>query len=152
MQIGKQAELVVVAPATANLLAKAAYGLADDLLTNTLLTAHCPVIMFPAMHTEMWEHPATRANVATLRDRGVPGRRSGFWAPHRFDSGPGRLPEPEAIAWIVQAALASGTSNPTCGAGTSSSAAVAPANASTRYVTSGTVRVVGRPCRWPQRR
>lgn len=107
VRIGQQAELVVVAPTTANLLAKAAYGLADDLLTNTLLTAHCPVIMFPAMHTEMWEHPATRANVATLRDRGIlvvdpdSGRLAGF------DSGPGRLPEPEAIAWIVQAALAS---------------------------------------------
>ena len=60
VRIGQQADLVVVAPATANLLAKAAYGLADDLLTNTLLTAHCPVLMFPAMHTEMWEHPATR--------------------------------------------------------------------------------------------
>ena len=107
VRIGQQADLVVVAPATANLLAKAAYGLADDLLTNTLLTAHCPVVMFPAMHTEMWEHPATRANVQTLRDRGVlvvdpdSGRLTGF------DSGPGRLPEPEAIAWIVQAALAS---------------------------------------------
>jgi len=106
VRIGQQADLVVVAPATANLLAKAAYGLADDLLTNTLLTAHCPVLMFPAMHTEMWEHPATRANVATLRDRGVlvvdpdSGRLTGL------DSGPGRLPEPEAIAWIVQAALA----------------------------------------------
>jgi phosphopantothenoylcysteine decarboxylase/phosphopantothenate--cysteine ligase len=107
VRIGQQADLVVVAPTTANLLAKAAYGLADDLLTNTLLTAHCPVLMFPAMHTEMWEHPATRANVATLRDRGIlvvdpdSGRLTGF------DSGPGRLPEPEAIAWIVQAALAS---------------------------------------------
>jgi phosphopantothenoylcysteine decarboxylase/phosphopantothenate--cysteine ligase len=106
VRIGQQADLVVVAPATANLLAKAAYGLADDLLTNTLLTAHCPVLMFPAMHTEMWEHPATRANVNTLRDRGVlvvdpdSGRLTGY------DSGPGRLPEPEAIAWIVQAALA----------------------------------------------
>jgi phosphopantothenoylcysteine decarboxylase/phosphopantothenate--cysteine ligase len=106
VRIGQQADLVVVAPATANLLAKAAYGLADDLLTNTLLTAHCPVLMFPAMHTEMWEHPATRANVATLRDRGVlvvdpdSGRLTGA------DSGPGRLPEPEAIAWIVAAALA----------------------------------------------
>ncbi|MCU0295237.1 MAG: bifunctional phosphopantothenoylcysteine decarboxylase/phosphopantothenate--cysteine ligase CoaBC [Candidatus Nanopelagicales bacterium] len=106
VRIGQQADLVVVAPATANLLAKASYGLADDLLTNTLLTAHCPVVMFPAMHTEMWEHPATRANVATLRDRGVlvvdpdSGRLTGY------DSGPGRLPEPEAIAWIVQAALA----------------------------------------------
>lgn len=106
VRIGQQADLVVVAPATANLLAKASYGLADDLLTNTLLTAHCPVLMFPAMHTEMWEHPATRANVATLRDRGVlvvdpdSGRLTGL------DSGPGRLPEPEAIAWIVHAALA----------------------------------------------
>ncbi len=106
VRIGQQADLVVVAPATANLLAKASYGLADDLLTNTLLTAHCPVLMFPAMHTEMWEHPATRANVATLRDRGVlvvdpdSGRLTGY------DSGPGRLPEPEAIAWVVAAALA----------------------------------------------
>ncbi len=106
VRIGQQADLVVVAPATANLLAKSSYGLADDLLTNTLLTAHCPVVMFPAMHTEMWEHAATRANVATLRDRGVlvvdpdSGRLTGA------DSGPGRLPEPEAIAWIVQAALA----------------------------------------------
>ena len=60
----------VVAPATADLLAKAAHGLADDLLTNTLLTARCPVVLAPAMHTEMWEHPATQANVATLRDVG----------------------------------------------------------------------------------
>jgi phosphopantothenoylcysteine decarboxylase/phosphopantothenate--cysteine ligase len=106
VRIGQQADLVVVAPATANLLAKASYGLADDLLTNTLLTAHCPVVMFPAMHTEMWEHPATRAHVATLRDRGVlvvdpdSGRLTGA------DSGPGRLPEPEAISWIIAAALA----------------------------------------------
>ena len=66
-----EADLVVVAPATADLLARAAHGLADDLLTNTLLTARCPVLLAPAMHTEMWEHPATRANVATLRARGV---------------------------------------------------------------------------------
>ena len=71
MRIGQSADLVVVAPATADLLAKAAHGLADDLLTNTLLTARCPVVLAPAMHTEMWEHPATRANVATLRERGV---------------------------------------------------------------------------------
>jgi phosphopantothenoylcysteine decarboxylase / phosphopantothenate---cysteine ligase len=106
VRIGQQADLVVVAPTTANLLAKASYGLADDLLTNTLLTAHCQVLMFPAMHTEMWDHAATRANVETLRDRGVlvvdpdSGRLTGA------DSGPGRLPEPEAIAWIVRAALA----------------------------------------------
>ena len=68
-----QADLVVVAPATADLLARAAHGLADDLLTNTLLTARCPVLFAPAMHTEMWEHPATVDNVATLR---APRRRS----------------------------------------------------------------------------
>ena len=63
VRIGQSADLVVVAPATADLLAKAAAGLADDLLTNTLLTARCPVVMAPAMPTEMWEHPATQANV-----------------------------------------------------------------------------------------
>ena len=71
VRLGQSADLVVVAPATADLLAKAAHGLADDLLTNTLLTARCPVVLAPAMHTEMWEHPATAANVATLRSRGV---------------------------------------------------------------------------------
>jgi len=97
VRIGQQADLLVVAPATADLLARAAHGLADDLLTNTLLTARCPVLMAPAMHTEMWQHPATRANVATLRSRGVhvldpaTGRLTGA------DSGPGRLPEPAEI-------------------------------------------------------
>src|SRR3954452_4098970 len=96
--LGKGADLVIVAPATADLLARAASGRADDLLTSTLLTARCPVLMAPAMHTEMWEHPATRANVATLRSRGVhvldpaSGRLTGQ------DTGPGRLPEPEEIA------------------------------------------------------
>ena len=71
VRIGQSADLVVVAPATADLLAKAAHGLADDLLTNTLLTARCPVVFAPAMHTEMWEHAATQANVATLRERGA---------------------------------------------------------------------------------
>ena len=66
VRLGQQADLVVVAPATANLLAKAAHGLADDLLTNTLLTARCPVVMAPAMHTEMWENPATQTNVEHL--------------------------------------------------------------------------------------
>ncbi len=97
VRIGQGADLVVVAPATADLLAKAAHGLADDLLTNTLLTAHCPVVFAPAMHTEMWEHPATVANVETLRSRGATviepavGRLTGA------DSGKGRLPEPTAI-------------------------------------------------------
>ncbi len=97
VRIGQQADLVVVAPTTADLLAKAAHGLADDLLTNTLLTARCPVVLVPAMHTEMWEHPATRANVATLRERGVlvvepaEGRLTGA------DTGKGRLPEPAEV-------------------------------------------------------
>ncbi|KQY44051.1 bifunctional phosphopantothenoylcysteine decarboxylase/phosphopantothenate--cysteine ligase CoaBC [Cellulomonas sp. Root137] len=96
--VGKQAELVIVAPATADLLARAASGQADDLLTATLLVARCPVLLAPAMHTEMWEHPATVANVATLRSRGVhvldpaAGRLTGT------DTGPGRLPEPDEIA------------------------------------------------------
>ncbi|MFF1874341.1 bifunctional phosphopantothenoylcysteine decarboxylase/phosphopantothenate--cysteine ligase CoaBC [Streptomyces sp. CB03911] len=97
VRIGQQADLVVVAPATADLMAKAAHGLADDLLTNTLLTARCPVVFAPAMHTEMWEHPATQENVATLRRRGAivlepaVGRLTGV------DTGKGRLPEPSAI-------------------------------------------------------
>jgi len=96
--IGQRADLVVVAPATADLLARAATGQADDLLTATLLVTRAPVLVAPAMHTEMWQHPATVANVATLRERGVhvlepaSGRLTGA------DTGPGRLPEPEAIA------------------------------------------------------
>jgi len=95
--IGQQADLVVVAPATADLLARAVAGRADDLLTATLLTARCPVLFAPAMHTEMWQHPATAANVATLRERGAvvlepaSGRLTGA------DTGPGRLPEAEEI-------------------------------------------------------
>jgi phosphopantothenoylcysteine decarboxylase/phosphopantothenate--cysteine ligase len=103
VRLGQTADLVVVAPATADLIARAAAGLSNDLLTATLLTARCPVVIVPAMHTEMWQHPATQANVATLRSRGVhvlepaSGRLTGR------DSGPGRLPEPEEIA---EAALA----------------------------------------------
>lgn len=98
VRLGQSADLVVVAPATADLLARAAAGRADDLLTASLLIARCPILLVPAMHTEMWQHPATRANVATLRGRGVHvlepdvGRLTGA------DSGPGRLPEPTAIA------------------------------------------------------
>ncbi|MGX1160880.1 phosphopantothenoylcysteine decarboxylase/phosphopantothenate--cysteine ligase [Arthrobacter sp. SLBN-100] len=97
VRLGHEADLVVIAPATADLLAKAATGQAGDLLTNTLLMAHGPVLFAPAMHTEMWQHPATRANVETLRRRGAAvlepatGRLTGS------DSGPGRLPEPEVI-------------------------------------------------------
>jgi len=109
VRLGQHADLVVVAPATADLVAKAAHGLADDLLTNTLLTARCPVVLAPAMHTEMWEHPATVANVATLRSRGVhvidpaSGRLAGA------DTGLGRLPEPEEIFAVCRELLSRAT-------------------------------------------
>ncbi|WP_354643570.1 bifunctional phosphopantothenoylcysteine decarboxylase/phosphopantothenate--cysteine ligase CoaBC [Kitasatospora camelliae] len=109
VRIGQNADLVVVAPATADLMAKAAHGLADDLLTNTLLTARCPVVFAPAMHTEMWEHPATQENVATLRRRGAivlepaVGRLTGV------DTGKGRLPEPAAIFEACRRVLARGS-------------------------------------------
>ncbi|MEV4628719.1 bifunctional phosphopantothenoylcysteine decarboxylase/phosphopantothenate--cysteine ligase CoaBC [Micromonospora sp. NPDC049523] len=112
VRIGKQADLVVVAPTTADLLAKVAHGLADDLLTNTLLTARCPVVLAPAMHTEMWEHPATVANVATLRARGVlvvepaSGRLTGA------DTGKGRLPDPAEIFAIARRTLTRGAVAP----------------------------------------
>jgi phosphopantothenoylcysteine decarboxylase/phosphopantothenate--cysteine ligase len=108
VRLGQGADLVLVAPATADLLAKAAHGLADDLLTNTLLTARCPVMFAPAMHTEMWLHPATRENVATLRRRGAivldpaVGRLTGA------DTGPGRLPEPGEIFELAAAVLRRG--------------------------------------------
>ena len=108
VRLGQTADVVVVAPATADLLARAASGRADDLLTGTLLTARCPVVYAPAMHTEMWEHAATQANVATLRARGcvvlepAVGRLTGA------DSGKGRLPDPAEIAQVVRLVLARG--------------------------------------------
>ncbi|WP_030610457.1 bifunctional phosphopantothenoylcysteine decarboxylase/phosphopantothenate--cysteine ligase CoaBC [Streptomyces sclerotialus] len=108
VRIGQGADLVVVAPCTADMLAKAAHGLADDLLTNTLLTARCPVVFAPAMHTEMWEHPATQENVATLRRRGAiviepaVGRLTGV------DTGKGRFPDPAEIFEVCRRVLARG--------------------------------------------
>jgi phosphopantothenoylcysteine decarboxylase/phosphopantothenate--cysteine ligase len=105
VRVGQQADLIVVAPATANTLAKAAHGLADDLLSTTLLASRAPVVFAPAMHTEMWENPATQANVRMLRERGyvvldpAVGRLTGV------DSGPGRLPEPEEIFGACQDVL-----------------------------------------------
>lgn len=102
VRLGQMADLVLIVPATADLMAKAAAGIADDLLTGTLLATRAPVVMAPAMHTEMWQHPATVDNVATLRERGVrviepaSGRLTGK------DSGPGRLPEPEEIFASIQ--------------------------------------------------
>lgn len=105
VSVGQRADLVIVAPATADLLARAAAGLADDLLTATLLVTRAPVLMAPAMHSEMWSHPATVANVRTLRSRGVTvlppavGRLTGA------DSGPGRMAEPEHLAQLAQLVL-----------------------------------------------
>jgi phosphopantothenoylcysteine decarboxylase/phosphopantothenate--cysteine ligase len=103
--LGQAADLVIVAPATANTLAKMTAGLADDLLGTTLLATTAPVVVAPAMHTEMWRHPATVHNIATLRGRGVimagpdDGELTGG------DSGPGRMTEPEAILEIALAAV-----------------------------------------------
>jgi phosphopantothenoylcysteine decarboxylase / phosphopantothenate---cysteine ligase len=102
VKLGQSADLVIVAPATADLLARAAAGMSDDLLTATLLTARCPVVYAPAMHTEMWEHPATRHNVATLRERGAivvepaVGRLTGK------DTGKGRLPDPSQLFALAE--------------------------------------------------
>lgn len=107
--LGQRADLVVVAPATADLLARSAAGRADDLLTSTLLTARCPVLLAPAMHTEMWEHPATRRNVDTLRHDGIhvmppaSGRLTGA------DTGAGRLPEPADIYRLARVLLDGGS-------------------------------------------
>ncbi|MFZ4894941.1 bifunctional phosphopantothenoylcysteine decarboxylase/phosphopantothenate synthase [Plantibacter sp. Mn2098] len=100
--LGQEADLIIVAPATANFLAKLTAGLADDLLGTTLLATRAPVVVAPAMHTEMWQHPSTVDNVQTLRRRGVHivGPESG--ALTGGDEGPGRMSEPAAI---VEAAL-----------------------------------------------
>jgi phosphopantothenoylcysteine decarboxylase/phosphopantothenate--cysteine ligase len=108
VRIGQTADLVVVAPATADLLARAPPGRADDLLTPTLHTASCPLAFVPAMHTEMWRHPATQDNVATLRRRGaivLPPAVGRLTGP---DSGPGRLPEPADIAALALVVLEQG--------------------------------------------
>ena len=105
VRLGQQADLVVVAPATADLLARAVSGRADDLLTATLLTVRCPVLFAPAMHTEMWLHPATVDNVATLRRRGAVVLEPAFGRLTGADSGPGRLPEAEEITTLAHLLL-----------------------------------------------
>ena len=112
VRIGQDADLVLVAPATADLLARAAAGMAGDLLTATLLTARCPVLYAPAMHTEMWEHPATQANVALLRRRGAIVMEPAVGRLTGRDSGPGRLPEPAGIFAVATRLLARGAVGP----------------------------------------
>ncbi len=137
VRLGREAELVVVAPATADAMARAAAGLAPDLLGNVLLTATCPVLVVPAMHTEMWQNPATVANVATLRSRGITimdpdsGRLTGQ------DSGPGRFPEPERI-WAEAQRLSRPTPGPVTG----------PLTGRTVVVTAGGTREALDPVRY----
>lgn len=107
VRVGKEADLIVIAPATADLLARMAHGRADDLLTTTLLVATCPVVVAPAMHTEMWEHPATQANVELLRTRGVVVLEPAHGRLTGTDTGPGRLLDPEQIVELALAAQAS---------------------------------------------
>lgn len=115
VRLGQQADLVVVVPATADLLARATHGVAGDLLMNILLTARCPILLAPAMHTEMWVHAATQRNVSDLRGRGVvvlepaAGRLTGA------DSGPGRLPEPRQILEAIGDLLRRSPSNDLAG-------------------------------------
>lgn len=113
VRLGKEADLVVVAPATADFLARVAAGRADDLLTSTILVATCPVVLAPAMHTEMWRNPATQANVATLRKRGITVLEPAHGRLTGKDTGPGRLPEPQVIAELARTVLRTGAFLPT---------------------------------------
>ncbi|PAT10951.1 bifunctional phosphopantothenoylcysteine decarboxylase/phosphopantothenate--cysteine ligase CoaBC [Corynebacterium hadale] len=108
VRIGQEADLIVVAPATADVIARIAGGRADDLLTATVLVATCPVVVAPAMHTEMWHNAATQANVATLRSRGVTVLEPAHGRLTGKDSGPGRLLEPQAIAELARTVATTG--------------------------------------------
>jgi phosphopantothenoylcysteine decarboxylase/phosphopantothenate--cysteine ligase len=112
VSLARSAEAIVVVPATADLMARAAVGRADDLLTATMLTATCPVILSPAMHTEMWDNAATVANVETLRSRGIVVLEPAVGRLTGVDSGKGRLPDPVAIAAVVRHALRAGRTAP----------------------------------------
>lgn len=109
VRLGKEAQLIVVAPATADLLSRLAAGRADDLLTATILVATCPVVLAPAMHTEMWTNPATQANVATLRSRGITVLEPAVGRLTGKDSGPGRMLEPDQIAELARTVARTGT-------------------------------------------
>ncbi len=106
--LGQSADLIVVAPATANTIAKLAAGIADDLLGNSILASTAPLVIAPAMHTEMWQNPATVANIATLRSRGVTIVGPAVGQLTGKDSGPGRMSEPEDIAAAALASVAPG--------------------------------------------
>ena len=123
--VGQAADLIVIAPATANTIAKLAAGLADDLLGNTVLASRAPLVIAPAMHTEMWQNPATSANIATLVSRGVHlvGPVSGQLTGK--DSGPGRMAEPDDIVAAALAVVSSAGAGPIRSAAESSEAGAA---------------------------
>ncbi len=147
--LARSVDVVLVAPATARFLGAYAAGIADDLLTNVLLATTAPVVVCPAMHTEMWEHPATRANVAVLRSRGVQVVDPGVGRLAGGDEGAGRLPDPARILEAVAAALAAladhrRSSPPTWPEAGSWSRPAAPASPSTRSATWATARRASR--------
>ena len=106
VELGQQADLILIAPATASFIARFAAGIADDLMLNAILASKAPVIVCPAMHTEMWLNEATQANVATLQSRGVKVMEPASGRLTGDDSGPGRLPETEDIIAFALADLA----------------------------------------------
>ena len=108
VRVGKEADLIVIAPATADTIARIAAGRADDLLTATVLVATCPVVLAPAMHTEMWENTATQANVETLRFRGITVLEPAHGRLTGTDTGPGRMLEAGQIAQMARTVVATG--------------------------------------------
>ena len=149
--LARTADVVLVAPATARLLGSYAAGIADDLLTATLLATRAPVVVCPAMHTEMWEHAATRANVAVLRRRGVHVVDPDTGKLAAGDVGAGRLPDPDRIVAEVLAVLAPGDRRRPRRAAASWSPPAAPASRSTRSASWATARRAGRARPWPWR-
>ena len=150
-RLGQRADLVVVAPATADLLARYAAGLADDLLTTTLVATAAPVVVCPAMHTEMWEHPSVRDNLARLLARGVTvvppeeGRLAGGDVGLGADGGAGGHRRRRCSAWLGPAPAPAPTW-PACGCWCRPGA---PARPSTRCGSSPTARRASRAMPWP---
>jgi len=107
IQLAHATELVLISPATANLLGKLAHGIADDLLTTFMLAVRCPVLVAPAMNTMMWEHPAVQDNVRLLKARGMAFVQPGEGRLACGDIGPGRLAEPLQIVAAVERVFAS---------------------------------------------
>lgn len=142
----EQADAVIVAPATADLMARLAAGRANDLLTATVLTTHAPVILAPAMHTQMWEHPATQANVATLKSYGYHVIKPAVGRLTGPDSGVGRLPEPEDI--YAQALALLGWNQDAAGQGQPVEAGELPLAGQRLLITAGGTREALDPVRF----